>query len=785
MYRDIKLIYMDPAKSVIRMGDLATLVRIDSGQVGGAVRLETNEFELFKSGKTIILDNKEWASPIVVERRSKIFNVGKFIQYVTIEEGYVASISRKDGHHFLLSEPGTYVLKHSMWDFSQTNLQLNIANFDMGPFIIRTIDTDHVGVAKDRWTSKSYILRAGKYYLHSSKWLVDVQPIGAQEVYIKPFTFVQVGTTCYVGARNLLKGSFDEFHEEYANKIIVLHETRYSNIVQVPKISHSVLRFGPWFTLSVQAGKVAMFDRHGVITMEGSGEKRLSLEDGVILEPLPTVPQIINLESIDFLSSDDYELGINVMLDFDITNHISLSTMLRARAENSATDLEEIGTEFVGRNETCNNRLLMKHHDTITKAWSYSFQDFQNELKQLAKNNLLSLLRTYPSTQLIIGSDPSCTKELIEANITKIASECHKMLESTIDALDMGIKVKKIHLLGGFRFTDSEVINLFKARTREATRADTMIAVGKSNEAKARAQAAAAIEKTKEENTIKTLKLEEARKHEAIHLETLKLKTEQEVASEQLKRAKELESQRLEIEQENRLALSKAENEARIKEISLENWKRTEMIKLEAERAKAEKELELEKKKCTTDAEVALIKVEASAEREKKELALKLDKEKKILEIKAISHQLALEKAKVENEIAQLSAQLQNKLLSEKVVVDAESIRALADAEKYRQHTINEAATKRPQNLDVENYIKLQNEAIKHFGNAAWRHPDAIEAMVGIKSAGGPGGKANGDLNAVLNHTVTQAIGVMQMDALKKLKKEDKTQVLPQVAGSA
>jgi hypothetical protein len=312
-----------------------------------------------------------------------------------------------------------------------------------------------------------------------------------------------------------------------------------------------------------------------------------------------------------------------------------------------------------------------------------------------------------------------------------------------------------------------------------------MIAVGKSNEAKARAQAAAAIEKTKEENTIKTLKLEEARKHEAIHLETLKLKTEQEVASEQLKRAKELESQRLEIEQENRLALSKAENEARIKEISLENWKRTEMIKLEAERAKAEKELELEKKKCTTDAEVALIKVEASAEREKKELALKLDKEKKILEIKAISHQLALEKAKVENEIAQLSAQLQNKLLSEKVVVDAESIRALADAEKYRQHTINEAATKRPQNLDVENYIKLQNEAIKHFGNAAWRHPDAIEAMVGIKSAGGPGGKANGDLNAVLNHTVTQAIGVMQMDALKKLKKEDKTQVLPQVAGSA
>jgi hypothetical protein len=33
--------------------------------------------------------------------------------------------------------------------------------------------------------------------------------------------------------------------------------------------------------------------------------------------------------------------------------------------------------------------------------------------------------------------------------------------------------------------------------------------------------------------------------------------------------------------------------------------------------------------------------------------------------------------------------------------------------------------------------MKIMNEGVKHFGNAAWRHPDVVEAMVGINSKDG------------------------------------------------
>lgn len=779
-YRDIKLVYMAPNENIISVDGMATLMRIDAGQVGGALRLETNEFEIFRSGKTIVLDNKEWAEPCVVNRVGGIFTLRKYVQFITIDEGYVASISRKDGRQFLLSEPGQYVLKHSNWDFANTVLCSNDDNYTIGPFIVKTVSSDEVGVARNRWTNESFILKKGKYYLHSSKWEVNVKPIARAEVYIKPFRFIQVGTSMYVGARNLIKGSFDEFHDKFENKIIVLHETQYASAVQVPKVSSNVMRFGPWFTVTVSAGKVALFDRRGTISVEGNGQKKLALEEGVILEPLPTVGLTIHLGDIKFLSSDDFDLGVRVNVDFRISDHIKLATLLRSRATNEATDLDEMNTDFVNANCDDRSRIDQKSHKFYQKAWSFTFDDFKAELMQLATSNVLSLFRTYKSSDLIIGSAlgskkgtnegpaaqvEAAEKARIEKNIEQITEQCSAMLMESLENNQVGIKITKIHLLGGIRFADPQVLENFKARTREATRAETMVAIGKSNEARAKAESVAHIEKAREEATIKTLQLEGARKHEAIQLETLRLKTEQEIASEQLKRKKQLESEKLQLEQQHHMELEQAKMEAAIKTLRVEEQQKQRIIELEIEKENAVKAVEMEKIRTQVGAEVELLRLKA----EKEQAAILNETKRMRAEADRV---LALERIRAEKEIELIKSQLAAEVEKQRAMAEAEAIKALADAEEYRQRKINAMALERPHNLDIEKVLALMNQGIEHFGQAAWRHPDLVEAMVGISKDGATSGTGtgNGGYQSVVSQSVNQAISVMQMMELKSLK---------------
>lgn len=762
-YRDIRVRKLAVDEPVIEVGNLATVMRIDAGQVGGALRLETNEFEIFKSGKTIILDKKEWANACVEDRRSGIVHLGKYVQYITVEEGYLASISRKDGRQFLLKEPGLYVLKHSNWYFESTELKQNADNLQIGPFIVRTVSSDHVGVARRKGLSnQSFILRKGKYYLHSAKWEVNVAPIARAEVYIKPFTFVQVGTSMYVGARNLRTGNFDEFHDNYQNKIIVLHETQYGRVVQVPKVSANVMRFGPWFTVTVSAGKVALFDRRGEITMEGPGQKKLALEDGVILEPLPTVGQTVHLGDITFLSSDDFDLGVRVNVDFQIKDYMMLAKLLRSRCTIDATDMDEMAQDFVERNSNDQRKIHEKHHGYYQKAWDFSLEDLKAELQQLATSNILSLFRTYKSSDLIIGSSNKTMdsaleedralyeaeeKKRISGNIESITSMCIQMLMKSIQNNEWGISIKQIHLLGGIRFADKQVLENFKSRTREATRAETMIAVGKSNEARAKAEAAAHIEKAREEATIKRLQLEGAREHERITLETMRLKTEQEIASEQLKRQKMLEIEKLQLEQQHQMELEQAKMQASIETLKIEEQKKQRAI-----------ELEIAKEKAAAEAEMELVRLKAAKEQE----VLEMETKRKREEAQRI---IDSENAKVQEELARLRNKLDADMIVEKAKAEAEAKRLIADAQEYQEKKINELALNRPSNLDVEEIMKIMNEGVKHFGNAAWRHPDVVEAMVGINSKDG----TPQDYKTVVNQSVNQACSMLQMAELKKV----------------
>merc|ERR1712107_159025 len=163
------------------------------------------------------------------------------------------------------------------------------------------------------------------------------------------------------------------------------------------------------------------------------------------------------------------------------------------------------------------------------------------------------------------------------------------------------------------------------------------------------------------------------------------------------------------------------------------------------------------------------------------------DIELETMKLKALKEQEIIraetEKLRQENELLIFQTKLEKEIKAKKLkaIVEAEAIKLMADAEEYKQNKINEIASSRPENLNIETFMKIQNDAVQHFGKAAWRHPDLVEAMVGINNNSNNCKVNKNDYQSVVNNSINQAVSMMHMRELtnnkvfskKKFKKEN------------
>ena len=493
-YNHLHAVKYDASDWLTPLGENVAIINIPNGYIGGVREKATNDYKIIPPGKPVLIDRKEYVDPGIIDlktrqslsymqtrpwneggqqnnrnggqqRQQQVHRHQQFVQLLNLQRGQIAVVNEFRGDSYIIKDPGQYLLSSKEYNLEKTQV-INLQEYegrgesiiDAEDFYITLINPEQFGVVKNIADGKYKIIPPGRHNLDKHKWYKPaVYSLHQHEVVTDAAWVINVSPDLKVGAYHK-DGTWIDFSDSHTGKRIYLSRDEYSEPVQFPRDTTDILNFGPFYYTMISGHVHVMLLNKNSNTIEvgAIGEQVHRMDHKILLEPLPKSAQYFRLNDLDFTSSDQYQMNVDTRISFIIDDPIKTMEYLRAQADHSSK--RTVAADRVGPNQFAN---MVAHQLTADEFYdrtmSYRYKNLSDDIKDIAANQMRTILSYLASEQLTTDADGSPDPEKIKENRADIGNSAAAALQEFANSNRLGITVIGVSIESSPKFSDHKI----------------------------------------------------------------------------------------------------------------------------------------------------------------------------------------------------------------------------------------------------------------------------------------------------------------------------------------